>query len=46
MDSYLNKPIEQMNVKTLVFFHGNAGNIGHRYEKMKYSSNQIISLFI
>jgi hypothetical protein len=23
--------------ETLIFFHGNAGNIGHRYERQKYT---------
>jgi hypothetical protein len=46
LHGYLIKQMNQSNEReTLVFFHGNAGNIGHRYELYENKFSLICELF-
>ncbi len=46
LHGYLIKQMNQANEReTLVFFHGNAGNIGHRYELYEKHFSLICELF-
>jgi len=46
LHGFLIKQINRTNEReTLVFFHGNAGNIGHRYDKPEKKGNELLDLF-